>query len=93
MTGTVIFQSNTPGSYTKELLANNCYEIVCVGGGGGGSWTSGGAGACWIGVVKPTNDVTLNITVGAGGAGGESYVRNHCGTKGDFSFIECESIC
>lgn len=92
MTGTVIFQSNTPGSYTKELLANNCYEIVCVGGGGGGSWTSGGAGACWIGVVKPINDVTLNITVGAGGAGGESYVRNHCGTKGDFSFIECESI-
>ena len=82
-----IFQSNTPGTYTKTLLANNYYEIVCVGGGGGSSYGNGGSGACWIGIVKPTTNTNVELLVGSGGTGAVPYARNHCGSKGERSSV------
>lgn len=83
----IIFESNKPGNYTQNLLADNYYEIFCVGAGGGGSYGAGGAGAFWHGVIKPNDDITLTLTIGNGGAGAIKYARNHCGTEGENSTI------
>ena len=77
-TGTVVFESGTPGHYFIKPLTWGVYELmICgAGGGGGGSATShswmgqnGGSGAAFKGnVILPNYPITIDV--GAGGAGG-----------------------
>jgi hypothetical protein len=75
---------NTSGSFTYTITISGYYIIECIGGGGGGGnqyngWVAGGGGgggAFASGIRWFNSGDTLNITVGAGGAGGPGITPN-----------------
>ena len=78
---------------TFTLYKNYVYKITCVGGGGGSSYTNGGAGSAWVGNIFITDkNIKVNTFVGSGGAGGKYRPRNHDGIAGTSSSIKATDL-
>lgn len=83
---TVLFESNTSGTYTLDIFGKGVYEIYCIGGGGGGATygrpaASGGSGSGFIGEIKlPKGALTLTI-----GGGGNASTKFYAGSGGNSS--------
>jgi len=93
----VIFESSTPGTYSVDILTTGKYEVICVGGGGGGvrwgngnilayQYAGGGSGG-YSNLIQTL--VKDNYTVIIGGGGGwTSNGANYAGTGGTSSFSD-----
>lgn len=90
----------TPGTFSLSLTAGTPFSVEeCRGGGGGGggadstaaAGAGGGGGARLLGIYLAVTDVTLAITVGAGGTGGIGGASAGSGTSGGTTFIVVSS--
>ena len=89
----VLYSSETGKEIgTINLYEDYIYEITCVGGGGGSSYTCGGAGSAWKGRVYMTDNSVLTMVTGSGGAGGAKRARTHDGSEGTQSVISGNGI-
>lgn len=91
--GVVKFESSTPGTYNIDIEKDGLYEIICVGGGGGGvrwragSWDdkAGGGSGGYSNLTQNLTKNSYNIAVGAGGGWTNSGGR-YAGSGGTSSF-------
>lgn len=77
--GTILFESNEPGTYTFTPTADCIISLILVSGGGGGAThqqgsRTGGQGALITGKTSLYKDIEYTVTVGAGGT--YSYSTN-----------------
>lgn len=92
----VVFESSTAGTYSVDLAANGKYEVICIGGGGGGinsATRCGGGSGSGFDCVFQLSKGSYTIVVGKGGntvdqrrgngeAGGNSRFGNSYGYRG-----------
>ena len=87
--GTVIFESSTPGTYTINITSSQTYYIELVGGGAGGNWMGdsgifgGGAGGYISGTIYLSAG---NYTLVIGNKGTNGYPFNPGTAGGDTTF-------
>jgi hypothetical protein len=84
----VVFESSTPGQYTLDLLDDGNYEVICIGGGGGGvdadgRDVGGGSGAGFDCIFELTKG-SYPITIGVGGT--KTTGANRAGSGGSSKF-------